>query len=637
MKLIFFIILYTFSILYLAAGIHVLFSDKNSRVNRLFLLVFLCAFLWSFGYACMYISPNKQIANIWRMVAALGWCFFYAIWLDFAITIKKGERISNNIRIIVYLGCSIFFLANFRYNPEKVIKHLFYGWGEIYPPNLYEFIFVIYFIIVTTAGVIIMYSYGKKSKFEKEKKQSKIVASTSFISLTLLLITDKILPSLGYNVYPFGILFLSIAVGGAGYAITKYKMLMLTNENVSEYLYKSVNNPIFFLNEDLNIVDANTAALKMTGYNNGQIHKLQLENLICNSRQIITMLKTHNQINNLEVQILDNKGDIRECTLSLNTIYDEFNDKLGTVLILQDISDRKETERILKNYNHDLEIEIKQRTEALERANNSKSEFLATISHEFKTPLNVILSAIQLFNMYCQNDSLYNKENAKKHLKSMKQNCLRLVRLVNNIIDTTKLESGYFNINIKNHDIVNITRIITESVEDYTKQRGTMLYFKSDFDKKIICCDDVLMERILLNLLSNSIKFTRENSKIIVRITKVEEFISISVKDNGIGISKELLNEIFERYKQADNVLTRENEGSGIGLAIVKNLVELQGGHILVKSKLGHGSEFIVMLRDKIDEKSSVVSKYEYGDLNYDDRITDKINVEFSDIYDIEI
>ena len=277
-----------------------------------------------------------------------------------------------------------------------------------------------------------------------------------------------------------------------------------------------------------------------------------------------------------------------------------------------------------------MEKELKEAKDNAEKASIKKSEFIANMSHELRTPLNINLSAIQLFELYFNNDWDLGKEKISKHMKSMKQNCLRLLRLVNNLIDTTKIEAGFYEPNFNSYNIVDVIERIALSVSEYAKQKNINLTFNSDVKEKSIICDIDMIERIMLNLISNAIKFT--NNCIDIDIFDRDLTVVITVKDNGIGIEADNQNIIFERYKQVSKLLTRETEGSGIGLALTKSLVEMLGGNINVKSEYGNGSEFII----ELPVKQHISEKFILANVNYDidnDKFNQNMNVEFSDIY----
>jgi len=262
-----------------------------------------------------------------------------------------------------------------------------------------------------------------------------------------------------------------------------------------------------------------------------------------------------------------------------------------------------------------------------------KTEFFSNLSHELRTPLNVILSTLQLLDIYTGGNNLHKKEGRfKKYTNIMKQNCYRLLRLVNNMIDITKLDAGFFELELQNCNIVNVVENITLSVSEYIKNNSIELIFDTDIEECIIACDPDKIERIMLNLLSNSIKFTKQGGSMIVNIYDKKEKIIISIKDTGIGIPTDKLDIIFDRFRQVDKSLTRNQEGSGIGLSIVKSLIELHGGKISVLSEYGKGTEFIIELPViLLPEETSICSVVED---ELQERI-DRIHIEFSDIYSL--
>ena len=275
-----------------------------------------------------------------------------------------------------------------------------------------------------------------------------------------------------------------------------------------------------------------------------------------------------------------------------------------------------------------IDVTEKKRLIELKEYDKIKTEFFSNISHELRTPINVIFSALQVLELKIKDYSCENL--SSKYTKIMKQNCYRLLRLINNLIDITKIDSGYYDINKKNVDIVRLIENITMSVADYIETKGLSIKFDTSFEEKIIACDAEKMERIILNLLSNAVKFTPSGGKIIVNIKDCNENIEISVKDTGIGIPADKLNSIFERFVQVDKSLTRGHEGSGIGLSLVKCLVELQGGTISVKSRQGYGSEFKIKFPCQLVDETN---DEESGSSSIGENSIEKINLEFSDIY----
>lgn len=260
-----------------------------------------------------------------------------------------------------------------------------------------------------------------------------------------------------------------------------------------------------------------------------------------------------------------------------------------------------------------------------------QEEFLANIAHELKTPLNVIFSTAQLFELFLKNGSIEeNKTKIINNISVIRQNCYRLTKLISNIVDLSKIKSGLFEMNESNENIVSITEDIVQSVSQFVDSKGLRITFDTNTEEKIIACDPDKIERIILNLISNAIKFSNIGDEIIVSVTDEEDNVEIAVIDKGIGIDKKHLSTIFERFNQVDRSFTRNAEGTGIGLNLVKSIVELHGGKILVESNLGEGSTFKIKLPSRTIKESKNINKSSH----HNNKI-EMINIEFSDIYSI--
>ena len=286
------------------------------------------------------------------------------------------------------------------------------------------------------------------------------------------------------------------------------------------------------------------------------------------------------------------------------------------IIAARDITNRLEIENKNKKLEQVVKLEI------------AKNEFFSNISHEFRTPINILLGTTQVLNKNIENNNI-KLENLKKYSNYIRQNAYRLLRLVNNLIDINKMDMGAYNLRCSNQNIVNIIEDITLSVADYTKNNNINLVFDTDKEEIITYCDPDKIERIMLNILSNAIKYTPENGLIHVTINSNPEEITVLIKDSGVGIPSEKLNTVFDRFEQVDVSLNRKCEGSGIGLSIVKNLVHMHGGKIDVHSELGKGSEFIFTIPIKLIEENN---KENY-DTDRKSKHVERCNIEFSDIY----
>ncbi len=306
-----------------------------------------------------------------------------------------------------------------------------------------------------------------------------------------------------------------------------------------------------------------------------------------------------------------------------NYIYFEWNNKY--------ISEEEVCITTAKNITKNLDIEAEKRSlEEAMKIEVVKNEFFSNISHEFRTPINIILGTTQVINKNIEKNNI-EVDDFIKYNRYIKQNSYRLLRLVNNLIDISKIDTGMYELKCSNNNIISIIEDITLSVADYTKNNNISLIFDTSDEEVITYCDSDKIERIMLNLLSNAIKYTPESGIIKVEINTNEKEVTVSVKDSGKGISKDKLNKIFDRFVQADNLTFIKGESSGIGLSLVKNLVEMHGGKIMVKSEINKGSEFIFSIPIKLGIKNN----YALNDNDRKNNYVEICNIEFSDIYNI--
>ena len=181
-------------------------------------------------------------------------------------------------------------------------------------------------------------------------------------------------------------------------------------------------------------------------------------------------------------------------------------------------------------------------------------------------------------------------------MQTLRRNSDRLLKLINNIIDTSKIESGSYKLDIKEHDIVYLVEEVVLSMKDYIESRGIELIIDPEMEEKIIECDDSEIEKCIVNLVGNAVKFTDVGGKIEVKIMDLGNRVKISVKDTGVGIDEKYRDAIFDRFGQAYNNISEENGGSGLGLTLTKQLVLLHNGEIYVESEVNKGSEFTIIL-----------------------------------------
>lgn len=279
----------------------------------------------------------------------------------------------------------------------------------------------------------------------------------------------------------------------------------------------------------------------------------------------------------------------------------------------------------------DLELEHIQ-TEKLEELDKMKSRFFANISHEFRTPLTLILGPLQ--NLFSKSPD----SETKQELGIMQRNARRLQKLINQLLSLSKLEAGKIKLTTKEENIVTLIRLFVQSFESYAAQKKIDLVFTSDQDEILIYIDRDKIEKTLNNLLSNAFKFTPAGGKIKVEINSKPtenkslkpddlqtKYLEIRITDTGQGIPPDRMEHIFDRFYQVGDSYAKDEEGSGIGLALTKELVELHYGIIKAESKPGKGSSFYVFLpygkshlkSDEIITRKDITDEYSDHDIYF--------------------
>ena len=301
--------------------------------------------------------------------------------------------------------------------------------------------------------------------------------------------------------------------------------------------------------------------------------------------------------------------DQLECDELLNYLIPIINISIHDSLVLRTVTD----------YKNNLEAKVEIRTaelkkvqeklsktiHLLEDSQQAQNRFFTNISHEFRTPLTLILGPVNQILEQSQNDKV--KEEAKLIHRSAK----KLNRLANQLLDISRIESGKMKLETIEQNIVPVIREIVSFFQSFAEKKNIKLKFTSDKEKIFLYLDKDKFDKILSNIFSNAIKFTPSDGSVKVEVNLLSppseglgvgqnrlnsNYVEISITDTGIGIPNEQLNKIFDRFYQVDNRLSKEYEGTGVGLSLTKELIELHKGKIFVESEEGKGSIFKILL-----------------------------------------
>jgi signal transduction histidine kinase/ActR/RegA family two-component response regulator len=261
---------------------------------------------------------------------------------------------------------------------------------------------------------------------------------------------------------------------------------------------------------------------------------------------------------------------------------------IGTITVIDDVTERAEYEDQLVRL---LARERNARKEA-ETANRTKDEFLATVSHELRTPLNAISGWVQILRK-----KEFDPAFIANGLEIIERNVKIQVKIIEDILDVSRIVTGKLSLNVTTVDLGPIIEAALESVRLAADAKGIKISRTLDARAGSVSGDPGRLQQVIWNLVSNAIKFTPKGGAIDVRLSRVDSQAEIRVSDNGKGISPEFLPYVFERFRQADSTSARQHSGLGLGLAIVRHLVEMHGGTVHASSEgEGKGATFIVRI-----------------------------------------
>jgi signal transduction histidine kinase len=259
------------------------------------------------------------------------------------------------------------------------------------------------------------------------------------------------------------------------------------------------------------------------------------------------------------------------------------------VKILGELEEKREELEKVNQQLSETNRELNEANAKLRELSEMKEEFLALTTHDLRSPLTVISGVISFFT----SGRLGELSPEQKNMVSMmERNTQNLIELVNDLLDASKLESGTIRLDVASIDMRGVLDELREAMEPLAKEKGIELVETLPADLPLVEADRAKLRRIILNLLSNALKFTRKGGRIEVRVERQDDRVRISVSDTGVGIAPDDLARLFDKYEQARSRATRGEKGTGLGLYITRQLLELHGSKIKVESEVGRGSTF---------------------------------------------
>lgn len=564
-------------------------TKPKEAMNYLIYWVTLSSAIWSIGMGMMSLQSNDTYANNWRTFGIVGtFMFMMSIQKIMCVLSELPKSVQRVINLVAYSGVIVFLL--YLTPGQTVYVHNEIGTTFYFNRNWINTVYSSYFTIVSV-NILLVTIYIIRHHTLRQVR----IASKRFFVVELLIwigaITDMIMPSFGFVAFPGSAITHFWGVCVFWYAIHEMYSFKITVANMSEYVYYSLGTPVLVFNTDYRLEIANDAAASLFGKEMSSIHLY--------GSHIDALFDTDDSIFDFEEKTKVVKAVARanhiSCEIAISKIKTKYKDVIGYILLVNDLTE------------HEMVIQkLEQAKLAADSANMSKSLFLANMSHEIRTPMNAILGYSQL----ALSEKLDSR--AQSYFSEIKHSGEVLLSIINEILDISKIELGKQELHYTNYKPARIYRDVEMITKVQANKKG--LEFKVSIDPQIpneLHGDKDKVREILLNLLSNAVKYTNKGhicfqAKLIGREND-NCTIEYKVSDSGIGIKKEDLPGVFDKFRRLDSALNSKTEGTGLGLSITKGLVELMGGTISVESVVDSGSEFTVILSEKIVDDNPIV------------------------------
>ena len=567
-----------FSTIIAICGISYFKREKNAGALRYYMLVMgFFGALWSGGYGIMGFTETGEAAAVFRTVGLVGVAGFMmteALMIAYMVELPKWLFRAYAMIFGIFAVVDLYFFI-----PDQHIFVRLNGRMCYYSTNSFgrmvHNIFLA-FVTVTMFAMAILWVHK-----EKPKRQSYYVRAAILANFAILfsIIPDTILPMLGKPSFPSSAYGMFLTYMITWFWATRFNAFSITVGNLSQYIYESANTAILIFDEYFRLVLANPYGQELLG-----IKKIE------NQKLMQLFQGTDAESGRIKDGILrDNKGVAElvsvhgaiSCSLNFSLARDFHDDPYCIVCFVYDLTKEKNM------------------LEEVVRANEAKSQFLANMSHEIRTPINGILGMDSVLLKECHD------ENLREYAKNIQSAGQSLLSIINDILDISKIESGKMEIltiryqlfSVLN-DCYNLTKI---------KLQNKPVSFIMQINEKLpswLYGDEVRIRQIINNFLSNAVKYTKEGN-ITFELdfeekTDEQILLVITVRDTGIGIKEEDLGKLFESFTRIEEKRNRNIEGTGLGLNLTKNLVNLMGGEVFAESTYGKGSCFTAKIPQKI-------------------------------------
>lgn len=572
----------------LSAGIAIYAFRRRQQLGALtFALLMAAVAIWSLSYALVILGADLPTKIFWNKVKYLGVCFLPSLWLMFALQYtERGHLLTGRNTMLLLIPGALAFVVVL----TDSWHHLW--WTKIWLDNTGPFTALdshhgpaywvhatISYVYLLTGLVLYLLAFWHTPRLYRWQSSLLVVAALIPLAANVLTVTH--LSPLPGNLDPFAFTLSGLLMA---YNVFRYRLLSITPV-ARRMVVDNMPDGVIVVDTAGRIVDLNPAAQAMGDVQPSNAIGSRLSKAF-HQLGLVEGLETAlregtQQPVEKEVRFTSQQGE-RVIHVFVSPLTGWRDNVLGYLIVLRDVTQRVRDEEQLAHLYREAQ-----------EASRLKSEFLATVSHELRTPMNTITGYIDMIL-----DRVFGELTPEQEmrLRTVAHSASHLLELISDILDLSKIETGEIELSLTSVNLKEVILDALQTTEPWVQQKGLTMEFKLEDELLFARADKERTRQVLANLLSNAVKFTERGSITVTAGAVPGGMIQFSVIDTGIGISEEDQPTIFDAFRQVDGSSTREYGGAGVGLPLVKRLVEMMGGRITVRSEVGVGSTFTVTL-----------------------------------------
>ncbi len=563
-------------------------TSRKGVIDRLYFLSAMCSAGWGLFIGLVLMQTDENLAALFR---AIGMLHIFGLLICFTYMLVFWSNIQGRMKRwtsgFVWLSALLYPFVIRRENVE--FEMTAYGMSYRIRPGIFSVVYVVFCAVVAVNLFCLNLHMLRRSVRRRERD----IAYSLLLCVIIVgfgCALDTLLQMIGFSAFPVSTLGQFVAQMVLCQTYLFYNGSRVTLENMSKFVYYSVDEPVFLFDETERLCIVNNGATIFLGLSAEECCKLRLEDIFVLERDAF---KFRGNKNRVEARCWQ-RNNI--CSISIDKIYDDYQDIIGYIVIVHDVTERV---RMLER----LERE-KQRAD---KANEAKSAFLANMSHEIRTPINAIMGMNEMILRESAEQSTLeyagNIQNASK----------TLLVIINDILDFSKIESGMMEVVEEPYSLRTLLQDLRTECIMRAEEKGLALRFiVPEETPSALLGDEVRVRQVILNILTNAIKYTMKGGVTMTvtyeRQTPDSVKLFFAVADTGIGIKKENIGRLFGKFDRINEEQVHAIEGTGLGLSIVDRLVHLMDGKVTVESEYGKGSVFTVELRQKVAGEETVGS-----------------------------